>query len=125
MAKKTNSSNFINFMRSSERISENVILGGNSWDYSYIIFISGCMPEVSTKFDELGKSRRFASWLGGEVIKRIYRYRFSRCKDDLHKYIKDFLSDHQERKLKTWILHQVDASNDWLNVRTNLLGRYA
>ena len=100
-------------------------MGGNSWDYSYVVFISGCLPEVKTKFDELGKGRRFASWLGGEVIKRIYKYRFSKCKDDLHMYIKDFLSDHQERKLKTWILRQVDASDDWLNVRTNLLGRYA
>lgn len=111
MAKKTNSSNFINFMRSSERISDNVIIGGNSWDYSFIILVSGMLPEIDVKVPGKRKAGEFASWLTQEVLKRIYRFKYSKCKDDLHNYIKAFLEDHQEGKLKRWIRDKISYSS--------------
>ena len=111
MAKKTNSSNFINFMRSSERISDNVIIGGNSWDYSFIILVSGMLPEIDVKVPGKRKAGEFASWLTQEVLKRIYRFKYSKCKDDLHNYIKAFLEDHQEGKLKRWIRYKISYSS--------------
>ena len=110
MAKKTNSSNFVNFMRSSERISDNLILGGG-WDYSFIILVSGMLPEIDIKVPGKRKAGEFASWLAQEVMKRIYRFRYSKCKDDLHVYIKSFLEDHQEGKLKRWIRDKISYSS--------------
>jgi len=111
MAKKTNSSNFVNFMRSSERIGDNIILGGNSWDYSFIILVSGMLPETDIKVPGKRKAGEFSAWLCGEVLKRIYRFKYSRCKDDLHSYIKAFLEDHQEGKLKRWIRDKISYSS--------------
>ena len=111
MAKKTNSSNFVNFMRSSERISDNVIMGGNSWDYSFIILVSGMLPETDIKVPGKRKAGEFASWLTQEVMKRIYRLKYSKCKDDLHSYVKAFLEDHQEGKLKRWIRDKISYSS--------------
>ena len=111
MAKKTNSSNFVNFMRSSERISNNVIMGGNSWDYSFIILVSGMLPETNVKVPGKRKAGEFASWLTQEVMKRIYRLKYSKCKDDLHSYVKAFLEDHQEGKLKRWIRDKISYSS--------------
>ena len=110
MAKKTNSSNFINYMRSSERISDNLILGGG-WDYSFIILVSGMLPETDTKVPGKRKAVEFASWLTQEVMKRIYRFKYSKCKDDLHTYVKAFLEDHQEGKLKRWIRDKISYSS--------------
>ena len=111
MAKKTNSSNFINYMRSSERISDNVIIGGNSWDYSFILLVSGMLPETDIKVPGRRSAGEFASWLTQEVMKRIYRFKYSKCKDDLHSYIKAFLEDHQEGKLKRWIRDKISYSS--------------
>ena len=110
MAKKTNSSNFVDFMRSSERISDNLILVGG-WDYSFIILVSGMLPETNIKVPGKRKAGEFASWLTQEVMKRIYRFKYSRCKDDLHSYIKAFLEDHQEGKLKRWIRDKISYSS--------------
>ena len=111
MAKKTNSSNFINYMRSSERISDNLILGGNSWDYEFIILVSGMLPETDVKVPGRRSAGEFASWLTQEVLKRIYRFRYSKCKDELHVYVKSFLEDHQEGKLKRWIRDKISYSS--------------
>ena len=111
MAKKTNSSNFINYMRSSERISDNVIMGGNSWDYSFILLVSGMLPETDVKVPGKRKAGEFASWLTQEVMKRIYCFKYSKCKDDLHSYIKAFLQDHQEGRLKRWIRDKISYSS--------------
>ena len=111
MAKKTNSSNFIELMRSSERISDNVILGGNSWDYSFIILVSGMLPEIDVKVPGKRKAGEFASWLTQEVLKRIYRFKFSKRQDDLSLYVKSFLEDHQEGKLKLWIRDKISYSS--------------
>ena len=110
MAKKTNSSNFINYIRSSERISDNLILGGG-WDYSFIILVSGMLPEIDIKVPGKRKVGEFASWLTQEVMKRIYRFKYSKCKDDLHVYVKSFLEDHQEGKLKRWIRDKISYSS--------------
>ena len=109
MTKKTNSSNFVNFMRSSERISDNVIMGGNSWDYSFILLVSGMLPETDVKVPGRRKAGEFSAWLCGEVMKRIFRFRFSKRQDDLSLYIKSFLADHQEGKLKRWIKERVSG----------------
>lgn len=111
MAKKTNSRNFVDFMRSSERISENIILGGNSWDYLYIILISGMLPETNVKIPGRRKAGEFSAWLCGEIIKRIYKFKYSKCNDELHKYVKSFLEDHQEGKLKRWIRDKISYSS--------------
>lgn len=111
MTKKTNSSNFVNFMRSSERISDNVIMEGNSWDYSFILLVSGMLPETDVKVPGRRKAGEFSAWLCGEALKRIYRFKYSKCKDDLHSYIKAFLEDHQEGKLKRWIHDKISYSS--------------
>lgn len=111
MAKKTNSSNFVNFMRASKRISNNVVLGGNSWDYSFILMVSGMLPETDVKIPGRRKAGEFASWLTQEVMKRIYRFKFSKGQDDLSLYIKSFLEDHQEGKLKRWIRDKISYSS--------------
>ena len=110
MAKKTNSSNFINYIRSSERISDNLILGGG-WDYSFIVLVSGMLPETDTKVPGKRKAGEFSAWLCGEVMKRIYRFKYTKCKDDLHEYVKFFLEDHQEGKLKRWIRDKISYSS--------------
>ena len=111
MAKKTNSSNFVNFMRSSERISDNVIVGGNSWDYSFILLVSGMLPETDIKVPGRRSAGEFSAWLCGEIMKRIYRFKYTKCKDDLHTYVKAFLEDHQEGKLKRWIRDKISYSS--------------
>lgn len=111
MAKKTNSSNFVNFMRASKRISNNVVLGGNSWDYSFILMVSGMLPETDVKIPGRRKAGEFASWLTQEVMKRIYRFKFSKGQDDLSLYVKSFLEDHQEGKLKRWIRDKISYSS--------------
>lgn len=111
MTKKNNSSNFVNYTRSSERISDNIILGGNSWDYSYIILVSGMLPETDVKLPGKRKAGEFASWLTQEVLKRIYRFKFSKRQDDLSLYVKSFLEDHQEGRLKRWIRDRISYSS--------------
>lgn len=98
-------------MRSSERISDNIILGGNSWDYSYIILVSGMLPETDVKVPGKRKAGEFASWLTQEVLKRIYRFKFSKRQDDLSLYVKSFLEDHQEGRLKRWIRDRISYSS--------------
>lgn len=112
MAKKTNSSNvnYINYLRNAERILTNLALGGG-WDYGFICLVSGILPETDVKIPGRRKAGEFASWLTQEVMKRIYRFRFSKCKDDLHLYVKAFLEDHQEGKLKRWIRDKISYSS--------------
>ena len=112
MAKKTNSSkiNYVNSLRTAERISDNLILGGG-WDYSFIILVSGMLPETDTKIPGRRNAGEFASWLTQEVLKRIYRFKYSKCKDDLHVYVKSFLEDHQEGRLKRWIRDKISYSS--------------
>ena len=98
-------------MRSSERISDNVIVGGNSWDYSFILLVSGMLPETDIKVAGRRSAGDFSAWLCGEVMKRIYRFKYSKCKDDLHSYVKAFLEDHQEGKLKRWIRDKISYSS--------------
>lgn len=97
-------------MRSSERISDNLILGGG-WDYSFIILVSGMLPETDIKVPGRRSAGEFSAWLCGEVMKRIYRFKYSKCKDDLHNYVKAFLEDHQEGKLKRWIRDKISYSS--------------
>ena len=112
MAKKTNSSkiNYVNSLRTAERISDNLILGGG-WDYSYICLISGMLPETDVKVPGRRKAGEFSAWLCGEIMRRIYRFKYSRCKDDLHNYVKSFLEDHQEGRLKRWIRDKISYSS--------------
>lgn len=109
MAKKTTTANYI-FSKAqiAGLISDNLILGGNAWDYGFIIMISGLSPEVVTRRDvSLQKAGEVSNLLADEILKRIYRLRFSKKQDELSCYIKGFLADHQRGKLKRFILSRI------------------
>lgn len=112
MAKKTTKMadvyKYNNFQKS-EMISENIISGGNSWDYSFIVLVSGTLPETDVFISGKRKAGEFAAWLCQEAMKRLFRFRFSKRQDDLSIYIKSFLADHQEGKLKRWIKEKVSG----------------
>lgn len=90
-------------------IEDNIVLGGNSWDYSFIMLVSGTLPETDVFISGKRKAGEFAAWLCQEAMKRLFRFRFSKRQDDLSLYIKSFLSDHQEGKLKRWIKERVSG----------------
>ena len=93
----------------SEMISDNIISGGNSWDYSFIMLVSGTLPETDVFISGKRKAGEFAAWLCQEAMKRLFRFRFSKRQDGLSLYIKSFLTDHQEGKLKRWIKERVSG----------------
>ena len=112
MAKKTTKMADVyeyNKFQKSEMISDNIISGGNSWDYSFIILVSGTLPETDVFISSKRKAGEFAAWLCQEAMKRLFRFRFSKRQDDLSIYIKSFLADHQEGKLKRWIKEKVSG----------------
>lgn len=98
-----------NKFQRSEMISDNIISGGNSWDYSFIVLVSGTLPETDIFISGKRKAGEFAAWLCQEAMKRLFRFRFSKRQDDLFLYIKSFLADHQEGKLKRWIKERVSG----------------
>lgn len=69
------------------------------------------LPETDVKVPGRRKAGEFASWLTQEVLKRIYRFKFSKGQDDLSLYVKSFLEDHQEGKLKRWIRDKISYSS--------------
>ena len=93
----------------SSMISDNIISGGNVWDYSYIVLSSGLLPETDVFIPGRRKAGEFSAWLCREVLKRLYRTRFSKRQDELTQYIKNFLGDHQEGRLKRWIKERVSG----------------
>ena len=98
-----------NKFQRSEMISDNIISGGDSWDYSFIMLVSGTLPETDVFISGKRKAGEFAAWLCQEAIKRLFRFRFSKRQDDLSLYIKSFLADHQEGRLKRWIKERVSG----------------
>ena len=98
-----------NKFQRSEMISDNIISGGDSWDYSFIMLVSGTLPETDVFISGKRKVGEFAAWLCQEAMKRLFRFRFSKRQDDLSLYIKSFLADHQEGKLKRWIKERVSG----------------
>ena len=98
-----------NKFQRSEMISDNIISGGDSWDYSFIMLVSGTLPETDVFITGKRKAGEFAAWLCQEAMKRLFRFRFSKRQDDLSLYIKSFLADHQEGKLKRWIKERVSG----------------
>ena len=128
MAKKSTQSNvnYTNKMRAIARISDNVISGGDAWDYSFILLMGGCLKEAKTGlfYKERHEASRFSAWLAEETMKRIYRFKFSKCGDEIHTYVKAFLADHQFGKLKRWIHQRVDGEENFLVIKTKLLGDY-
>ena len=90
-------------------ISDNIISGGDSWDYSFILLVSGMLPETDVFISGKRKAGEFAAWLCQETMKRLFRFKFSKRQDDLSLYIKSFLADHQEGKLKRWIKERVSG----------------
>ena len=97
-----------NKFQRSEMISDNIISGGD-WDYSFIMLVSGTLPETDVFISGKRKAGEFAAWLCQEAMKRLFRFRFSKRQDDLSLYIKSFLADHQEGKLKRWIKERVSG----------------
>ena len=98
-----------NKFQRSEMISDNIISGGDSWDYSFIMLVSGTLPETDVFISGKRKAGEFAAWLCQEAMKRLFRFRFSKRQDDLSLYIKSFLDDHQEGRLKRWIKERVSG----------------
>lgn len=98
-----------NKFQRSEMISDNIISGGNTWDYSFIMLVSGTLPETDVFISGKRKAGEFAAWLCQETMKRLFRFRFSKRQDGLSLYIKSFLTDHQEGKLKRWIKERVSG----------------
>ena len=98
-----------NKFQRSEMISDNIISGGNSWDYSFIMLVSGTLPETDVFISGKRKAGEFAAWLCQEAMKRLFRFKFSKRQDDLSLYIKSFLADHQEGRLKRWIKERVSG----------------
>ena len=98
-----------NKFQRSEMISDNIISGGNSWDYSFIMLVSGTLPETDVFISGKRKAGEFAAWLCQEAMKRLFRFKFSKRQDGLSLYIKSFLADHQEGKLKRWIKERVSG----------------
>ena len=84
-----------NKFQMSEMISDNIISGGNTWDYSFIMLVSGTLPETDVFIYGKRKAGEFAAWLCQEAMKRLFRFRFSKRQDGLSLYIKSFLADHQ------------------------------
>ena len=98
-----------NKFQRSEMISDNIVSGGDSWDYSFIMLVSGTLPETDVFISGKRKAGEFAAWLCQEAMKRLFRFRFSKRQDDLSLYIKSFLADHQEGRLKRWIKEKVSG----------------
>ena len=98
-----------NKFQRSEMISDNIISGGDSWDYSFIMLVSGTLPETDVFISGKRKAGEFAAWLCQEAMKRLFRFKFSKRQDGLSLYIKSFLDDHQEGKLKRWIKERVSG----------------
>lgn len=98
-----------NKFQRSEMISDNIISGGDSWDYSFIMLVSGTLPETDVFISGKRKAGEFAAWLCQEAMKRLFRFRFSKRQDGLSLYIKSFLADHQEGRLKRWIKERVSG----------------
>ena len=98
-----------NKFQRSDMISDNIVSGGDSWDYSFIMLVSGTLPETDVFISGKRKAGEFAAWLCQEAMKRLFRFRFSKRQDGLSLYIKSFLTDHQEGKLKRWIKERVSG----------------
>ena len=98
-----------NKFQRSEMISDNIVSGGDTWDYSFIMLVSGTLPETDVFISGKRKAGEFAAWLCQEAMKRLFRFRFSKRQDDLSLYIKSFLADHQEGRLKRWIKERVSG----------------
>lgn len=112
MAKRANemaSPYVYNKFQRSEMISDNIVSGGDSWDYSFIMLVSGTLPETDIFISGKRKAGEFAAWLCQEAMKRLFRFRFSKRQDDLSLYIKSFLADHQEGRLKRWIKERISG----------------
>lgn len=98
-----------NKFQRSDMISDNIISGGDSWDYSFIMLVSGTLPETDVFISGKRKAGEFAAWLCQEAMKRLFRFKFSKRQDGLSLYIKSFLADHQEGRLKRWIKKRVSG----------------
>lgn len=98
-----------NKFQRSDMISDNIISGGDSWDYSFIMLVSGTLPETDVFISGKRKAGEFAAWLCQEAMKRLFRFKFSKRQDGLSLYIKSFLADHQEGRLKRWIKERVSG----------------
>lgn len=127
MAKKaTNSNEFVNKMRTAKCVSENIIVPTKQgWDYSLILLVGGVLKLAEAgSFYDRHEAGQFSAWLAEETLKRIYRFKYSKAMDDIHCYIRNFVADHQFGKLKRWIYDRLYGKEDYLLVKTRLLGDY-
>jgi hypothetical protein len=129
MAKKAKNSNeiFINNIRTAKCVSDNILNpASQGWDYSFVLLMGGVLKlaETGQFYKERHKAAEFAAWLAEETMKRIYRFKYSKARDEIHAYMKEFLADHQQGKLKRWIFDRIHAGDDYVTVKSNLLGDY-
>lgn len=125
MDKKSNVE-FVNKIRTAKCVSDNVILGHGTWDYSFILLVGGVLKlaETGLFYKERHDAAQFSAWLAEETMKRLYRFKYSKAMDDIHRYIREFLADHQQGKLKRWIYQRVNGEDDFLIIKSKLLGDY-
>lgn len=128
MAKKATTSNelFINKIRTAKCVYDNVILGHGAWDYSFILLMGGVLKLTDTRqyYLERHGAAEFSAWLAEETLKRLYRFKYSKARDEIHGYVREFLADHQQGKLKRWIYQRIYHCDDYVTVTSNLLGDY-
>jgi ribosome biogenesis GTPase A len=128
MAKKATSNEvFINKIRTAKCVSDNILNpASQGWDFSFILLMGGVLKlaEAHQFYKEKPKAAQFAAWLAEESLKRLYRFKYSKARDDIHGYIRKFLADHQQGKLKRWIFNRIHDGDDYVTIKSNLLGDY-
>ena len=129
MAKKATNKQaevFINKIRTAKCVYDNVVLGHGTWDYRFILLMGGVLKLTDTRqyYQERHGAAEFSAWLAEETLKRLYRFKYSKARDEIHGYIKDFLADHQQGNLKRWIYQQIYNCDDYVTVTSKLLGDY-
>ena len=117
---------FINRMRTAKCVYDNVVLGHGAWDYRFVLLMGGVLKLTDTRqyYQERHGAAEFSAWLAEETLKRLYRFKYSKARDEIHGYIREFLADHQQGRLKRWIYQQIYNCDDYVTVESNLLGDY-
>jgi ribosome biogenesis GTPase A len=129
MEKRSVKSNveFINKVRTAKCVSDNILNPAKQgWDYSFLLLMGGVLKlaETGQFHKERHKAAEFSAWLAEETMRRIYRFKYSKARDNIHVYIRNFLDDHQQGKLKRWIFERIHDGDDYVTIKTNLLGDY-
>ena len=128
MEKRSVKSNVeFNKVRTAKCVSDNILNpASQGWDFSFVLLMGGVLKlaETGQFYKERHKAAEFSAWLAEETMKRIYRFKYSKARDEIHAYMKEFIADHQFGKLKKWIFDRIHDGDDYVTIKTNLLGDY-